>query len=85
MYTEFLIIYIMLGVLILLAIIGIVLLIAVLKKAGSGTNRSRYQAQPPMYQQMNPGTAAGGVAFCKNCGSQFNASLRVCPRCGSPR
>ena len=84
MYTEFLIIYIMLGVLILLMIVAVILLIAVLKKTGSNSSRNRYQQQMPTYQQ-GAQNSAGGVAFCKNCGSQFNASLRVCPRCGTPR
>ncbi len=82
MYIEFLIIYILLGVLIVLAITAIILLIAVLKKTGS--------KKPSVYQhvlqyQAGPHGGSGNDAFCKKCGSKFDAALNICPHCGTPR
>ena len=94
MYPEFIAIYIGLGVIALLLIVAIILLIILLKKQGSSRPKN-YYAQQPQYgrpqqglapgRQAQGGGSSGGMAFCRNCGAQFDASLRVCPRCGTPR
>ncbi len=90
MYPEFVPIYIMLGVIALLLIVAIILLIVLLKKQGSNSRPRNYYApqQPQQYgraPQNQGGQPSGGMAFCRNCGAQFDASHRVCPRCGTPR
>ena len=90
MYPEFIAIYIGLGVLALLLIVAIILLIVLLKKQGSSRPRNYYAPQqPPQYGSMPRSqggqSAAGGMAFCRNCGAQFDAANKVCPRCGTPR
>jgi len=93
MYPEFVPVYIALGVIALLLIVTIILLIVLLKKQGSSRPRNYYAqapAQPqygraPQNQSGQASSAAGGMAFCRNCGAQFAANLKVCPRCGSQR
>ena len=84
MYTEFVIIYIGMGILALLSIASIALLIIVMKKMGNGFsgNPERYSSKPQNYGHNN---AQVGVVFCKNCGTQFDGATHVCPKCGTPR
>jgi len=90
MYPEFIAIYIMLAVVILMLGAVIFLLIKVSKNAsGKGNSympdqnyNNQYYAQQyqPQYQQQ-----AGSVVFCKNCATQFDASQPYCPNCGAMR
>lgn len=82
MYTEFLIIYIALGVLFLMLAAVIVMLIMILKKDGG-----MYIPQNNNYNNPPIQTAAptGNVVFCKKCAAEFDSSQRVCPKCGTPR
>lgn len=82
MYTEFLIIYIGLGILALLGTAILILLIMLLKR-----NQSVYIPQnnniTPNAQ--NVATPTGSIVFCKKCAAEFDSSQRVCPKCGTPR
>ncbi len=100
-YPEFLPIYIGLGVLFALMVAILVLLILVLRKVKNDvpSRTSEYQTgaypqnyggnapvAPPSYSQQPMGNAGyGSVVFCKNCATQYDASARCCPRCGTPR
>jgi len=77
MYPEFIAIYVGLAVIFALLVVVLVLLAVVLAKLGKGRSASRSN-----YTQS---TAGGNLAFCKNCATQFNASQRCCPKCGTPR
>ena len=100
MYTEFIIIYVMLGVALVLLLAAVILLITLLKKVGSrpaapsvsyGAPAAQpgYAAQPNaggyMPQSNVGGYAAPSMVYCKRCGSQYSAAQRVCPKCGTPR
>lgn len=82
MYTEFLIIYIGLGILALLGIAILVMLILLFKKDHGGyipqSNNNSPNAQPST-------TPTGNIVFCKKCAAEFDASQRTCPKCGTPR
>lgn len=77
MYPEFVAIYIGLAVIFVLLAVVLVLQIVVLSKLGRGGSAPRSN-----YSQA---AAGGNLAFCKNCATQFNASQRCCPKCGTPR
>lgn len=76
MYTEFLIIYIGLGILALLGIAILILLIMLLKKDQGG--------YIPQNNNYTP-TPTGNIVFCKKCAAEFDSSQRACPKCGTPR
>lgn len=94
MYPEFIAIYVMLAIVIV--ILGVVLffLFKIMKKEASNNNAfapvqqsndlyygQQYQAPyQPQYQQQ-----AGSVVFCKHCATQFDASQAYCPQCGTRR
>lgn len=83
MYTEFLIMYIGLGVLILLAIAILILLIVLVRRdSGSYIPRTGSMASQSTTQSFVP---SGNIVFCKKCATEFDASQRCCPRCGTPR
>lgn len=79
MYTEFIIIYIGLAVLFVLLAVVLILLIKLLRNQ----NAAPRPAKP--YQGGSSTLGSGSMAFCKNCATSFDASLRVCPKCGTPR
>lgn len=85
MYPEFIAIYIGLAVLIGLAVAILVLLICLLKGKGNKmvmpTTYSDKNANPPIKANQT----SGNMAFCKKCATQFDASERFCPNCGTPR
>lgn len=82
MYTEFIIMYIGLGVLILLAIAILVLLIVLLNKEPKVYAPKSYNSVSQGAQTYN---VTGNIVFCKKCATQFNSSQRACPKCGTPR
>ena len=77
MYTEFIIIFVALGVLFLMLAAALVLLILLLRRGGAG-------GYTPT-QRMNNAPMQSAVVFCKRCATQFDANQRCCPRCGTPR
>ncbi|MBR5949281.1 MAG: hypothetical protein IKZ82_11655 [Clostridia bacterium] len=96
MYTEFVLIYVGLGVLFLLMCAVIVLLVLMMRRisnGGYGTPVSGYRAQPrnsgyqtpQMRNNRNMQGERGGVVYCKHCAAQFDASQKVCPNCGTLR
>lgn len=83
MYPEFIAIYIGLTVLAGLAIAILILLIRLLK--GNDTNHSNTK-YINTNSNVNPTIKTNdNMAFCKKCATQFNASERFCPNCGTPR
>ena len=79
MYPEFIAIYVGLGVLALMLAAVIVMQIVLLKR-GQGTKQSQIK-----YPTANNLQNTGSIVFCKNCATQFDASQKVCPHCGTPR
>lgn len=82
MYTEFIIIYIGLGILAVLAIAILVMLILLFKREQVG-----YIQQSNNYTPVNQTatTTTGNIVFCKKCATEFDSSQRTCPKCGTPR
>lgn len=85
MYIEFVIGYILLGVLAALLAVVIVLQCIILKKMSRGGSRSNDVS----YGSYSKGNAYSGgdrgTAICRNCATQFDAAHSVCPKCGTPR
>lgn len=79
MYPEFIAIYIGLGVLFIIEIVTLILMIILLsrsKKNGTGIIKDSSANRP---------SSDMGIAFCVNCGTQFDGRLNVCPKCGKTR
>lgn len=77
MYPEFIAIYVGLVILFIMLIINMILLIVLLKRLGKARSNG--------YGINNTSNGVGNVVFCKKCAAQFNASLRICPECGTPK
>lgn len=84
MYPEFIPIYV--GILI---IIGMLAYIIVMLKTNTNNvkeHTNTYTAQSSIHK---PETTikqnSGNIVFCKKCATEFDASLKVCPNCGTPR
>lgn len=82
MYPEFIAIYVALGVLFVMLAAVIVMLIMLLKK-GNDVYIPRNNTYNPSIQ--TAAAATGNLVFCKRCAAEFDASQRVCPKCGTPR
>lgn len=93
MYTEFIIIYILLGILLLLGIATFIFAFLAFKKSNSSfSGKPIISTQSTNnFEQVNTqsGTtvvpASGNIVFCKKCAAEFDASARCCPKCGTPR
>lgn len=98
MYPEFVPIYIMLAIVILM--LGAVLFFLIkLLKNGTGKGNSygapqqnneayydqQYQQPYQVPYQSQYHQQAGNVVFCKHCAAQFDASQACCPQCGTRR
>ncbi len=82
MYIEFIIGYVLIGVLALLLAVVIILQYKILKRLSSGSAAPQNTTRP---SAGNPYATARGTAICRNCATQFDAAHTVCPRCGTPR
>ena len=83
MYIEFIGIFIGLGVLFAIQVVMMILLIILLKRS---KNNSGYSIDSRLLGgQYQNSEMLRNTAFCRKCATEFNASQRVCPRCGTPR
>ncbi|MBR5278289.1 MAG: hypothetical protein IKU23_03385 [Clostridia bacterium] len=82
MYTEFIIIYVLLAILAVL-LIGVLVLQIILLKKSSGSNSATYRGAGNNIASAQ--TQEGGIAFCRRCATRFDATSRICPKCGTPR
>ena len=82
MYPEFIAIYVGLGILALLQVGTIVLVIVFQRKSNQKSTPNQFFNQTVPSQ---PQSSSHSVAFCVGCGTQFDSTLKVCPRCGRPR
>ena len=85
MYIEFVISYILIGILAVLLAVVIALQCIIIKKM----SRANKSTQKTVYNPYSKGTSYTGgnrgIAICKNCATQFDSSQSNCPRCGIPR
>lgn len=88
MYPEFIAIYIGIVVIIALGVAILILLIKLLKN-GNDFPMPKQNAVPTIRMEPKPSDPSnqknGNMAFCKKCATQFSASERFCPKCGTPR
>ncbi len=96
MYPEFIAIYVMLGIVILMLGAVLFFLIKLMKRSGANSNNyymPNYQANDnyyggqyrEQYPQQQYSQQGGGVVFCRQCASQFDSSQAYCPHCGARR
>lgn len=90
MYPEFIAIYVMLAIVILLLGVAVFLLIKLMKKGGSepfDPYNQMQQMSNRFYGQnyQEPYRQVGNVVFCKQCATQFDSSQAYCPNCGARR
>lgn len=98
MYPEFIAIYVMLAIVIVMLGAALVFLFLLLKREGSKGNShgsmqqnndmyygQQYQQQFQAPYQAQYQQQGGCVVFCKNCATQFDSSQAYCPNCGARR
>lgn len=98
MYPEFIAIYVMLAIVIVMLGAALVFLFLLLKKGNSMGNShgsvqqnnggyygQQYQQQFQASYQPQYQQQGGCVVFCKNCAAQFDSSQAYCPQCGARR
>ena len=85
MYIEFVISYILIGVLAVLISIVIVLQCIILKKLSRNGSSSSEASRTPYSKGSAYSGANRRTAICRNCATQFEAAHSVCPKCGTPR
>lgn len=73
MYPEFVVMYVGLLIVFIVTVVNLVFTVKLLKKLSGGANASVGVNQ------------SSGAVFCKKCATEFDASLRVCPNCGTTR
>lgn len=83
------IIEIVLQALILIGIIVGIILVK-LKPKGTANSFNTPSADPQAYYtnsvNQNPYNGySSRVTYCRNCAGEYDASMRVCPHCGTPR
>lgn len=99
MYTEFIIIYVLLIVLIALSVVN--LIFAIKGKSNSSSkgfaapsfNNQQQQFKPspvdtPVQSTASPAfnpNQGSSVVFCLNCATQYSSNDKCCPNCGTPR
>ena len=93
MYPEFIAIYIGLAILAVLQIVVLLCLRKLLKQSEGG-KQMPHPYTAPQTSTFDPGSAAssvpistapGAIVFCKHCAAEFDAGLKACPKCGTPR
>ena len=84
MYIEFVIGYILTGVLALLLTVVIVLQCIILRRTSRIKERFSEVSYTP-YTKGKGYAGSHGTAICRNCATQFDAGLAVCPKCGVRR
>lgn len=95
MYPEFVAIYVMLAIVILLLAAVLFFLIKLLRNASIGSsnsyvsnqqvNEQYYDQQYRQPYQEQYQSQSGNVVFCKQCATQFDSSQAYCPHCGTRR
>ena len=91
MYTEFIIIYAALAVIVLLLAALLVLVIRLTKRdaaemyfpAGGTVSPTKTVPMPETSAQVQ--TCGDKIVFCTSCGSELTPGQKFCPKCGSKR
>ncbi len=97
MYPEFIAIYIMLAVILILLGVTVFLLIKIIKDGGGScvrtdtsafsqhTSGNTYYSVVPQYQSQSEQYQRQGVVYCKHCTMPYDATQPYCPNCGTRR
>ncbi len=81
MHFEFVIGYIMMGIIIALLAGAIVLLLKIKKGLQNGVPARKQQSPVSTYD--TPPRDNTTIVLCKKCGTHYPAAQRVCPKCGT--
>lgn len=91
MYTQIIIIFVILGI---FAVLHAVTIAMILKLRKEGTEQSNKCGKiDNAVRSSNKGynkkpysdNSGAGIVFCKNCSAPFSAKYGVCPKCGTPK
>ncbi len=84
MYIEFIIGYILTGILAALLIVVIVLQSIILKKI---SHNGYYLRDSSLHldSDSQKHLTDHDIAVCENCAARFDPKLSICPKCGTPR
>jgi len=85
MYIEFVIIFILIGILAVVEIVNLVISIITLNKINSNNYTNMQMITRNASNYVNQERAYDSVVVCYKCGTEFNSVLRCCPRCGTKR
>lgn len=85
MYIEFVISYILIGVLAVLVAVVIILQCIILKRMSRGGACSNDVPYTPNSKGNAYAGGVRGTAICRNCATQFDGAHTICPKCGTPR
>ncbi len=77
MYPEFVPIYV--GLIVIIILLIVILCCLIIRTKAPATMHSNLSASAPV------NTDSKAIVFCKNCATQYDASQRCCPKCGTPR
>ena len=78
MYSEFIIIYVGLAVNIILTAVVLFLLI---KNKSPGKKKSKRKSKNSFFDDRSSEV----ITICKKCALQYDADLKKCPNCGTPK
>lgn len=79
LYTEFILIYVGLGIVIVMQVVLLILLAVLVGKAGKGQNRVSRAVGAVVNQTRQ------GIVFCPNCAAKLDSAELFCPQCGMAR
>lgn len=86
MYVEFILIFVILGIILILLICNLLLLLKLLKRGRPTASdiASRTQDDVDRASRVDPvSLPTAKTVLCKNCSSFFDASKKSCPICGT--
>lgn len=88
MYTQLIIIFIVLGIFAVLHGITLAMLLK-LRQGGVGSEKhsepTKSAAPKPIKKMPYSMNQEPAIVFCKKCSAPFSSKYGVCPKCGTPR
>ncbi|MCM1499974.1 MAG: hypothetical protein NC124_16040 [Clostridium sp.] len=81
MYTEFIIIYVGIGVMLLLQVVLLIVMLVLLKEM----KKQKDKRNRMISAAGNYAGSGSSIVFCTNCATQYAGTERFCPKCGAAR
>ena len=82
---ESTLIIILLAASLIFNIVTMILVIGLVKKNKSMNITEEHYFKKTIAEEKKQYADETGVVFCRNCGNQFDSTLKVCPDCKTPR